>query len=98
VKVSLTLRAAQSFERISARWRKFADSPSVFAREFLHVTHLLETTRSPGAPWPSKRHPDAKRILMPKSSCHVYFKVDDENEHIRILEIWDARRKHPPKL
>ncbi|HET9621782.1 MAG TPA: hypothetical protein VFP84_10465 [Kofleriaceae bacterium] len=70
----------------------------MFHRELLEAIHLLETTRSPGSPWPMKGYPDGKRILLRKSQCHLYFDVNERSARIEILEIWDARRRRPPKL
>jgi len=98
VKAFISKRAARAAERIDARWRQFADDPGVFAREFLEAVELLEATQSPGAPFPTTRHPSLKRVLLRKSRCHIYFKVDEPKQTIQILYIWDGRRERPPKL
>lgn len=97
MKAFLSKRAAHAADRIDARWRAFAADPSVFARELLEAVELLETTRSPGAPFPTAKHPLLKRLLLRRSRCHVYFEVDEPKQMIRILHIWDGRRERPPK-
>jgi len=70
----------------------------LFTRELLDVIELLETTRSPGSPFPTKKHPKLKRLLLRKSRCHVYFEVDEARAVIEIVQIWDGRRGRLPKL
>jgi plasmid stabilization system protein ParE len=98
VKAFLSKRAARAAERIDARWCEFAADPSVFARELLDAIELLETTRSPGSPFPTAKHPSLKRLLLRRSRCHIYFEVDEPKQMIRILHIWDGRRERPPRL
>jgi hypothetical protein len=98
VKAYLSKRAARAAERIAAKWQELADDPNVFAHELLGIVSLLESTRSPGSPYPTLKHPALKRILMRKSRCHVYFEIDERNERIEILHMWDARRGNPPRL
>jgi hypothetical protein len=98
VKVFISKRAARAAERIDTRWREFGDDPGVFAREFLEAVELLETTQSPGSPFPTPKRPSLKRVLLRKSRCHIYFEVNDAKQMIQILHIWDGRRECPPKL
>ncbi|HEX4419074.1 MAG TPA: hypothetical protein VH165_14280 [Kofleriaceae bacterium] len=98
MKAFISIRAERSVERIAARWGEHADNPGVFMRELMEMIQLLETTRSPGARVPTSRHPAAKRILLRKSRCHVYFEVDEAQERLEIMEVWDARRRRAPRL
>jgi hypothetical protein len=98
VKAFLSRRAARAAERIDARWRERADDPGIFAREFLDAIELLESSRGPGAPFPTRKHPSLKRMLLRKSRCHIYFEIDDATQTIQILHIWDGRRERAPKL
>jgi len=98
VKAFISKRAAQAAERIAERWRRHAGDPDIFPRELLEAIELLETTRSPGSPFPTPRRPRLKRLLLRKSRCHIYFEVDEPGQTIRILHIWDGRRERPPRL
>jgi hypothetical protein len=98
VKAFLTKRAALAADRIDDRWRERADDPSIFAREFLEAIEQLETTQGVGQSFPMSRRPSLKRVLLPKSRCHIYFEIDDANQRIQILQIWDGRRERAPKL
>jgi hypothetical protein len=98
VKAFLSKRAARAAERIDQRWRERADDPGVFAREFLEAIERLEMTRGVGQAFPTTRRPSLKRVLLPKSRCHIYFEIDDVAARIQILQIWDGRRERAPKL
>ena len=98
MKAFLSKRAARAAERIDERWRRHADDPGIFAREFLETIELLETSRGPGAPFPTAKHPLLKRMLLRKSRCHLYFEINDVKQTIEILHVWDGRRERAPKL
>lgn len=98
MKAFLSKRAARAAERIDARWRERGDDPGIFAAEFLSAVERLESTPIPGSPFPTPKRPALKRLLLPKSRCHLYFEIDDVKQMIRILHIWDGRRERAPRL
>lgn len=98
MKAYLSKRAARAAERIDARWREHADDPGLFATEVLAAVERLESMPTPGSPFPTPKRPALRRLLMPKSRCHVYFEIDDAKQTIQILHIWDGRRERAPKL
>lgn len=98
MRVEITKRAQRSIERIDARWRKQADHPEIFRAEMDEVIEHLETVSSPGTPCPTARRPDLKRILLEKTKCHVYFFVNERKQWIEMIQVWDGRREHRPKL
>jgi hypothetical protein len=98
VKAYLSKRAARAVERIDARWRAHADDPGIFAAEFLAAVAQLESATTPGSPFPTAKRPALRRLLMSRSRCHIYFEIDETNEAIQILHIWDGRRERAPKL
>ena len=98
MKAFLSRRAARAAERIDTRWREHADNPGIFAREFVEAIELLESRDVPGSPYPTAKRPALRRLLLRKSRCHLYFEIDDANQRIQILHVWDGRREHAPKL
>ena len=96
--VFISKRAQRAAERIAARWRKHADDPSIFPREFLEAIEFLESMANPGSPFPTPRRPGLKRIVTKKSYCHIYFEIDEPKQIIKVLTVWDGRRGRPPKL
>ena len=98
MKAFISKRASRAAERIDARWREHADDAALFATEFFEAVDRLETTRGAGQPFPTSRRPSLRRLLLPKSRCHVYFEIDEAKQRIQILQIWDGRRERGPKL
>lgn len=94
----LSKRAARAAERIDAHWRKHAEDPGIFAAEFLAAVERIESESTPGSPFPTAKRPDLRRMLLPKSKCHIYFEIDESHQAIRILHIWDGRRERAPAL
>jgi len=91
VKAFISKRAARAADRIDDHWRARADDPGIFAREFLEAVERLETTQGVGQAFPTARRPSLRRVLLPKSRCHIYFEIDDAKQRIQILQIWDGR-------
>lgn len=98
MKAFMSKRAARAAERIDGRWRERADDPGIFAREFLEAVERLETAQGVGQAFPTSRRPSLRRLLLPKSRCHIYFEIDEKKQTIQILQIWDGRRERAPKL
>lgn len=98
MKTFISKRASRAAERIDARWREGGESPATFAGEFLEAVERLETTHGAGQSFPTSRRPSLRRVLLPKSRCHIYFDIDEAKQRIQILQIWDGRRERAPKL
>jgi hypothetical protein len=98
VRVEIALRAQRSIERLDARWRRQTDHPDIFREELDRLIVHLETVGNPGTPCGTVRRPGLKRMLVERTSCHVYFVVDIAQQRIDVLELWDARREKTPKL
>lgn len=96
--VFISKRAGRAAGRINARWRKSADYPNTFTQELLEAIDFLGSVDTPGAPFPTQKRPGLKRLLMPKSRCHIYFEIDTRKQMIRVLHIWDGRRETTPNL
>jgi plasmid stabilization system protein ParE len=96
--VEISVRAQLCVERIDTRWRKKADHPDVFRAEMDEIIEQLGTVSSPGTPSPTARRPQLRRMLLEKAKCHVYFLIDEREQQIEVLYVWDARRERPPKL
>jgi len=51
-----------------------------------------------GVGWPTPRRPTLRRILMPRTQNHVYFRVDEAKLVVRVLAVWGAPKGEGPKL
>lgn len=98
MKVDVSKRAQRASDRIDARWAKHGDDPKLYARELLEAIGHLETVAAPGTPWPTAKRADVRRLLLPKSKCHLYFEIDKRKQVVKLLRIWDGRRGRPPSL
>lgn len=98
MKVIISKRATADAERIAKRWSKEADDPSVFPREFEAAIEHLGTVNHPGTPFPTRKRPKLKRLLLEKSLCHIYFELDAKKQRINVLTVWSGQRGGPPKL
>ena len=98
MRVEISKRAQRSIERIDVRWRKQADYPELFRSEMDGVIEHPETVSGPGTPCGTARRPHLKRILLEKTKCHVYFIVNEQQQWIEVMQVWDGRREHRPKL
>jgi hypothetical protein len=98
VKVEISKRARRASDRIEARWAKHADDPKVYARELLEGIGHLETVSNPGTPWPTEKRPRLRRLLLPKSKCHLYFEINEREQVVKLLSVWDGRRGRGPSL
>jgi plasmid stabilization system protein ParE len=94
----MSKRALRTIERINAHWHAHADDPTLFASELDEVADRLETAPGIGRTHPAKSRPALRRLLLPKSKCHVYYEVDEARQTVTIVELWDGRRGRPPKL
>lgn len=91
-------RAQRDALRIHARWDDHADHKKTFAKELLETLEHLTSVSPPGTPCPTEERPALRRMLMPKSECHVYFEVDQRRQVVRVVTVWSALRGQPPKL
>ena len=98
MRVEISKRAQRSIERIDVRWRKQADHPEIFRAEMDQVIEHLQTVSNPGTPSSTAMRPQLKRMLLEKTKCHVYFVINEREEWIEVVQVWDGRREHQPKL
>ncbi len=98
MKVELSKRARRNSDRIDARWANRGDDPSLYAREFLEAIKHLETVGHPGTPWGTRKRPKMRRLLLEKSKCHVYFEVDEKQDVLTVIALWNGQRGQEPKL
>ena len=93
----LSKRALRTVDRIDAYWLAHADNPFLFSDELEETIHRLQAVPTIGLPYPTKARPAMRRLLLPKSKCHVYYETDEAGQTLTIIDVWDGRRR-PPKL
>ena len=99
MKLHLGKRALRQAEKQEAWWAENRPAaPDMFAREFRDTLALIRTTPGAGVPWPTTRRPNLRRIVMPKTQNHIYFRVDEAKRTIHVLAVWGGPRGRGPKL
>jgi plasmid stabilization system protein ParE len=73
-------------------------APDLFAREFRDTLEQIRTMPSSGTAWPTERRPSVRRILMPRTENHIYFRVDRKAQTVHVLAVWGAPKGTTPKL
>ena len=99
MKLLLAERAQRQIAKIEEFWFEHRfDAATLFTDELAATFHMLATVRQAGARWPTPQRPALRRILMPRSSNHVYFVVDEASQTIHVLAVWGAKKRRTPKL
>jgi hypothetical protein len=73
-------------------------APTTFTDELEETFNLIRTTPCAGIRWPTPRRPTLRRILMPKTQNHVYFRVEDAENTVFVLAVWGAPKGRGPGL
>jgi plasmid stabilization system protein ParE len=99
VKIEIGKRAQRQVERADRWWRKHRPSASaLFEREYEHALGMLLGMPTAGAPYPTRRRPSMRRLLLPRSQYHLYFCVERSDTVVVIHSLWGVRRGRGPKL
>lgn len=73
-------------------------APTLFTDELEEAFLRICDMPGAGVRWPTARRPTLRRILMPRTQNHVYFRVDEARQVVHVLAVWGAPRGQPPKL
>jgi plasmid stabilization system protein ParE len=99
VKVELAEPARRQAEKIEAWWAENRSAaPSLFAREFRDALEHIRQNPGLGTSWPTEKRPDLRRVLMPRTRHHVYFRVDVPKQVVQVLAVWGTPRGRGPRL
>ncbi len=91
MKVEVSARTSRNADRIDTWWREHRDARDLFAREFQKAVRFLETVPNPGTPWPTKRRPGLRRLLLKKTKRHIYFEIFEPERHAEASMTWDPK-------
>ncbi len=98
VKLLFSPRAKRDIERCARWWLQNRDiAPGLFAEELADALKLIRTAPALSTPFGAMNGREHRRVLMPKTEYHVYFRVV-KKDTIRIVSVWSAIRKRGPKL
>lgn len=96
-RIELHRRARREIETIDAWWRTHRPlSPDAFLGDVEHAFEALLVHPGLGAQARSTRIVGVRRILLPRTHHHLYYRV--AGEVIQVLAVWHASRGRPPGL
>lgn len=69
----------------------------LFAEELRNALDLIRTTPWLGSAYQAMRGREHRRVLMPKTRYHVYYRVCGP-DRVRVVAIWSTVRGRGPRL
>lgn len=99
MKVKISKRALRQVEKSQEWW--IANRPSareLFVEEFAEATDRLRDAPEMGAIYTHHRTGTVRRVLLPRTRHHLYYRYDAERQSITVLCVWGGPRQHPPRL
>lgn len=94
--LDVTLHAQGQILEITLWWLDNRDkAPALFEDELEAAFSLLLRVPHVGQVW-SRKHPDIRRYLLPKSRYHVYYSEADDV--LTIVAVWGGPRGSGPDL
>jgi hypothetical protein len=98
VKLKIFEEARLQFHIENAWWREHRDATSLFAWEFLATLRDIQRMPGAGPIYVQRQGRTIRRCLMPKTRCHVYYRLDSERDLLSIYSVCGARRGRGPSL
>ncbi len=98
MRIEILEEARDQYRAQNAWWREHRDAKTLFAQEFLAAIRHLRTAPESGVIYCWRRSRAIRRLLMPKTEYHIYYRFDREQDALVIYSVWSARRGRGPKL
>lgn len=96
--IEIAQRAAQQIERAKRWWLKNRPyAQELFDRELHAAFEQIRTAPNSGHEYHRGRQHLVRRILMPQTRNHVYYRVINE-EVAQVVTLWGAIRGRGPRL
>ena len=98
MKLELARRAVAQAERCTRWWRENrSSSPGLFDEELRAALDQIRTTPLLGSVYEVVRGQEHRRLLMPRTRYHVYYRIVAADV-VRIVAVWSAARGRGPHL
>ena len=99
MKLRISRRARSQIERIQAWWvENRPASPALFLDELAATERRLRAAPELGAVYTEGKGGVVRRVVLPKTQHHIYYRIDLEGTELMVLVVWGARRGRLPKL
>ena len=73
-------------------------APDLFDAEFEAVLGRLSLSPVTGSKYRESKGRVVRRLLMPRTSYHVYFEIDEGKGRVDVVAVWHAARGKGPPL
>jgi plasmid stabilization system protein ParE len=92
-------KAEEQLGEIRSWWhRNRLEHPDLVEEEMDEALRTLSGFPEAGPEHPSKYFRGVRRILLPRSRCYLYYRVDSDARSVRILAVWSTTRRRGPPL
>ena len=99
MRVLVTPEAAALLVSRKTWWRANRSATAdLFEREFLDAVAVIGERPALFPVTVKIGGREIRRILMEKTSCHLYYEIDDVPGVVKIVSAWGAVRGKPPQL
>jgi plasmid stabilization system protein ParE len=98
-RVRLLPKAKAELEIIERWWalhRK--EHPDLVSEELAEAADTLATAPDAGLEYSPRLRPGMRRIMLPRSRYHLYYRVLREERSVEIVAVWFAGRAKGPPL
>ena len=86
-------------QRIDEWWRENRPkAPDLFARELEAAFARIAATPMIVAVFLETKGRTIRRLLLPRTSHHVFFEVNEQHQNVHVLAVWHAARGRGPRL
>jgi plasmid stabilization system protein ParE len=97
--VRFARRALRDVDRIDMWWRDNRPAaPDLFSEELEDALSLLATAPTIGAPYDAPTRRPTRRLLLPDTQVHLYYRIEEDGDTVSIMRLWSARRGRGPSL
>ena len=99
MKIEISKRARRHIEKIHAWWvENRPAAPSLFLDELADAERGLRARPESGSVYATHKTGAVRRILLARTSHHLYFRYRPERDELIVLAVWGAPRERGPKL
>lgn len=98
-RVQLLAKAKAELEVIERWWALHRrEHPDLVSEELAEAAATLAASPDAGLEYAPRRRPGIRRIFLPRSRYHLYYRVLQDERSVEILAVWYAGRAKGPPL
>ena len=85
--------------RIAEWWEANRDkAPDLFAHELEAALVRVATAPTSYRVYRESKGRSVRRLLLPRTSYHLFFEVNDQKHQVNVLAVWHTARGRDPRL